>query len=102
MELKRGQVVRSLAGRDQGRFMAVVEAGGGAVWGWAGKDRPVSRPKRKNPRHLAPTWFMLPQEALATDRKLRAALRAEALRELTQRPGERETNEGAGAPDTAV
>ena len=53
MELKRGQVVRSKAG----------------------KGRPLERPKRKNIRHISPTLTVLPEEALATNRKLRAALR---------------------------
>ena len=55
MELKRGQVVRSKAGRDQGSFMAVL----GAEPQWAvladGKGRPLERPKRKNIRHISPT-----------------------------------------------
>ena len=66
MELKRGQVVRSKAGRDQGSFMAVLADG---------KGRPLERPKRKNIRHISPTLTVLPEEALATNRKLRAALR---------------------------
>ena len=84
MELKRGQVVRSKAGRDQGSFMAVL----GAEPQWAVladgrgipvcgecKGRPLERPKRKNIRHISPTLTVLPEEALATNRKLRAALR---------------------------
>ena len=75
MELKRGQVVRSKAGRDQGSFTAVL----GAEPQWAvladGKGRPLERPKRKNIRHISPTLTVLPEEALATNRKLRAALR---------------------------
>ncbi len=75
MELKRGQVVRSKAGRDQGSFMAVL----GAEPQWAvladGKGRPLERPKRKKLMHLSPTLTVLSEEALATNRKLRAALR---------------------------
>lgn len=92
MELKRGQVVRALAGRDQGGFFAVLRL----EPPWAeladGKRRPLERPKRKKPMHLAPTGTVLPEEALATNRKLRAALRE--FREDT------ETNygEGTGGP----
>lgn len=75
MELKRGQVVRSRAGRDQGSFLAVLSV----EPPWAvladGKKRPLERPKRKKLMHLAPTLRVLPEEALATNRKLRAALR---------------------------
>lgn len=75
MELRRGQVVRSKAGRDEGRYMAVLES----APPWAvvadGKERPLGRPKRKKIRHLGPTLRVLSEEELATDRKLRAALR---------------------------
>lgn len=75
MELKRGQVVRSKAGRDQGSLLAVLEAE--APWAVLadGKARPLERPKRKKQTHLSPTLRVLPEEALATNRKLRAALR---------------------------
>lgn len=75
MELRRGQVVRSRAGRDKGGYLAVLEAGGT----WAvladGRGRPLERPKRKKLRHLSATLKVLPEGALATNRKLRAALR---------------------------
>lgn len=75
MELKRGQVVRAKAGRDQGSFLAVLEA----EPPWAvvadGKRRPLERPKRKKLIHLAPTASVLPEEGLLSNRRLRAALR---------------------------
>lgn len=74
MELKRGQVVRSKAGRDQGGFLAVLEPGPGWVLVCDGKERPLERPKRKNRRHLAPTDMRVPEECLGSNRKLRAAL----------------------------
>lgn len=74
MEWKRGQVVRSKAGRDQGSFLAVVAAEPPFALVCDGKQRPLERPKRKNLLHLAPTGTVLPEECLATDRKLRAAL----------------------------
>ena len=76
MEVKRGQVVRALAGRDKGGFFAVLRLDPP----WAeladGKRRPLERPKRKKLMHMAPSATVLPEEALATNRKLRAALRA--------------------------
>ncbi|RKJ41830.1 hypothetical protein D7X94_02080 [Acutalibacter sp. 1XD8-33] len=46
--------------------------------GWAlicdGKERPLERPKRKNPKHLAPTGRQVPEACLGSNRKLRAAL----------------------------
>lgn len=76
MEVKRGQVVRALAGRDKGGFFAVLRLDPP----WAeiadGKRRPLERPKRKKLMHMAPSATVLSEEALATNRKLRAALRA--------------------------
>lgn len=76
MELKRGQVVRALAGRDKGGFFAVLKLDPP----WAeiadGKRRPLERPKRKKLMHMAPSATVLRPEDLATNRKLRAALRA--------------------------
>lgn len=90
MELRRGQVVKSRAGRDQGGYLAVLEVDPP----WAvladGKGRPLERPKRKKPMHLAPTTRILPEEALATNRKLRAA-----LRELRREAGEERLGEKA-------
>ncbi len=75
MELKRGQVVISRAGRDKDSYLAVLELESP----WAvladGKKRPIERPKRKKLMHLSPTLRVLSEEALATNRKLRAALR---------------------------
>ena len=76
MEVKRGQVVRALAGREKGGFYAVLRLDPP----WAeiadGKRRPLERPKRKKLMHMAPSATVLRSEDLATNRKLRAALRA--------------------------
>ena len=74
MELSKGQIVRSKAGRDEGYFMAVVGTDGERCLVCDGKERPLSRPKAKNPKHLAVTASVLTEEEMATDRKLRAAL----------------------------
>lgn len=75
MELKRGRVVRSTAGRDKGSFLVVLETASRSVTVCDGKERPLERPKRKNPLHLAPTAGLLPEEALKTNRQIRTALR---------------------------
>lgn len=75
MELKRGRVVRSTAGRDKGSFLVVLETASRSVTVCDGKERPLERPKRKNPLHLAPTAGSLPEEALKTNRQIRTALR---------------------------
>ncbi|MBR5234250.1 MAG: KOW domain-containing RNA-binding protein [Clostridia bacterium] len=40
-----------------------------------GKERPVERPKKKNPLHLAKTRFVLSEENTATNRSLKKALK---------------------------
>lgn len=71
----RGDAVRSLAGRDEGYFLVVVAVESGGVRVCDGKERPLSRPKFKNPKHLARTDFRLSEEQMRTDRQIRIALR---------------------------
>ena len=75
MEVKRGQVAKSLAGHDKENFLAVLEVTPPFATVCDGKRRPLERPKRKKLKHLALTATVLPEEALTTNRKLRAALR---------------------------
>ncbi len=74
MEILKGSVVISKAGRDQGYFMAVVGEENGMLLVADGKERPLLRPKRKNPKHLQRTNYKIDTEQL-TDKKLRAFLR---------------------------
>lgn len=74
--MKRGQVVRSLAGRDKGRFYAVLCLEGKAVFLVDGKLHPLERPKRKNLRHLQHTQTVFPAEVLEANGRLEKALRA--------------------------
>lgn len=67
-------VVMSLAGHDKGEWFVVISLDKGYAFIANGKSRPLSQPKRKNPRHLARTDMLLSDEDLATDRKLRRAL----------------------------
>lgn len=74
MEFEKGTVVISKAGRDKGYFLVVVDEADGYVMVADGKERPLDRPKRKNPKHLQKTNGQLRLEQL-TDKKLRTALR---------------------------
>ena len=67
-------MVISTAGKDKGLPMAVLRAETGGVWIADGRLRPVERPKRKNPRHVAATPLMVEERAMATNRELRRAL----------------------------
>jgi len=74
VETKPGLMVRSLAGRDKGRFMVVVSAENGFVFLADGKERKLASPKKKNVRHIAPTNTVIDLNGL-TDKALRAAVR---------------------------
>ena len=93
MEIKRGQVVRSIAGHDKGGFLVVVEVDPPCVLVCDGKHRPLERPKRKKLFHVAPTAEVLPKEALRTNRQIRTALR------LFGEKGRQQSKTGEGSPE---
>lgn len=68
-------VVKSLAGRDSGEWFAVISCDDDFALIANGKSRPLERPKRKKLRHLEASETLISIEDLATDRKLRRALR---------------------------
>ena len=69
-----GRVVCSKSGRDKGYFLAVVKEEDGFLFVCDGKERPLNRPKRKNPKHLALTNTVLDKSSYSTDKSLRRAL----------------------------
>lgn len=75
MDLVKGTVVISKAGRDKGKPLAVVGISGDRVLVADGKERPLSRPKKKNPLHLARTNMTVQTEGVS-DKALRRALGA--------------------------
>lgn len=75
MFLKTGQVVFSLKGRDKGKFLAVVGYDGSNPLVCDGGERPLERPKKKNERHLQKTNLIIDPESMATNKKLRKALK---------------------------
>lgn len=72
--LERGRVVISLAGRDKGKLLAVMQEEKNRVLICDGKERPVDRPKSKNIRHVEITQALLSEAEIATNRALRKAL----------------------------
>lgn len=74
MDIVNGLVVKSLAGRDKGGYFVAVAAGDGFVYIADGKERRISKPKRKNLKHLMLTRRVIDLEGL-TDRKLKRLLR---------------------------
>jgi ribosomal protein L14E/L6E/L27E len=75
MEIRRGQVMRSLAGHDKGDFQTVLKVEGVFAYMADGKRRTLENPKKKKLMHLAPTGTVLGEESLATNRQIRTALR---------------------------
>ena len=72
--LERGRVVISLAGRDKGKLLAVMQEEKNRVLICDGKERPVGRPKSKNIRHVEITQALLSEAEITTNRALRKAL----------------------------
>ena len=75
MEWKNGMVVRSLGGRDKDRLLCVLGEEKNRVLVCDGKERPIERPKRKNPKHLAPTKNSLTAEQMRSNRAIKQALK---------------------------
>ena len=76
MQFVKGQLVRSLAGRDKGHTFAVLAVEGQILLLADGSRRTLANPKRKKERHVAPTATVLRGESLATDKQLAAAVKA--------------------------
>ena len=73
MQFVKGMVVRSKNGHDKGSFYVVCGSEGCLLLS-DGQAHPISRPKRKNPIHLAPTKTVLADESLLSDSEIRKAL----------------------------
>lgn len=71
---KIGSIVIGNAGRDSDNYFAVVGVDEKFVYICNGKQRPIERPKRKNPKHITLTGFEIDAENMATNRRLRKTL----------------------------
>ncbi len=76
MDFVRGQLVRSKAGRDKTRILAVLAVDGPMLWLADGNLRIVGDPKRKKAKHVAPTTTVLANELLKSDQSLSDAIAA--------------------------
>lgn len=74
MEVKRGLVVRSVAGHDKGGFFTVLEVQKDFAFLCDGKRRPLEHPKKKKIKHLALTVTELSDSSMKTNREIRKAL----------------------------
>ena len=74
MTIKKGSVVRALAGRDKDGFFVVLGVEDSYALIADGKRRRIQSPKRKKLIHLAPTNTVY-QGSIETNPQLRKALR---------------------------
>ncbi len=75
MEIVAGMVVKSMAGRDAGRFYVVVNVENKSVYIADGKLRRLEKPKRKNFVHVSITKKKVNLSEVKTNKSLRAFLR---------------------------
>lgn len=73
MNIVKGSVVKSLAGRDQGRYYVAVATEDRLVYIADGRERKLEKPKAKNPRHISPTCTVVSLEGM-TNKKLKKLL----------------------------
>lgn len=71
MNAVKGSVVKSTAGRDQGRYFVAVAAEDRFVFIADGKERRLENPKRKNVKHISPTAYTIDITGM-TDKKLKS------------------------------
>ncbi len=72
--MKRGSVVRSLAGRDKGKTAVVLSFDEKTAYVADGKERKLSKPKLKNLKHLELTDTVVEEYYLLFDSRLRKKL----------------------------
>ena len=52
MNTVKGMVVKSMAGRDSGGYFVATEVSDDRILIADGGERPLERPKKKNPKHI--------------------------------------------------
>ena len=73
--MEKGTVVKSLAGRDKGKLLAVMQSENSSVLVCDGKERPIDRPKSKNIRHIECVGLSVTENDMRTNKALKKALR---------------------------
>jgi ribosomal protein L14E/L6E/L27E len=75
--MKKGAVVKAIAGRDSKGYFVVTDICGDYVMIADGKSRKLSSPKKKNPKHLRMTSMTVELKNI-TDKELRNVLSEKA------------------------
>lgn len=76
MDLCKGMIVRSRAGRDAGRWCVIMGLEENFAWIADGDLRPIEKPKRKKLMHLARTNTVLAPDDYSTNNRLKLVLAA--------------------------
>lgn len=76
MDFVKGLLVRSKAGRDKSRTLAVMAVEGQMLLLADGNLRSIGKPKAKKRKHVAPTATVLENELLKSDQLLSDAIAA--------------------------
>lgn len=76
MLIEKGMIVKSIAGRDCGRFFLVMDTDAQFAYLADGRMRLIEKPKKKKVRHLARTNAKVFAETVTTNRQLRQVLTA--------------------------
>ena len=74
MDVRKGSVVRSIAGHDSNEIFAVVGSDEKNVFICDGKERRLEKPKRKNLKHIETLNCVLRPEEMAANGRLKKAL----------------------------
>ncbi len=74
MNIVKGSVVRSLAGRDRDGYHVAVSVSDRLVYIADGDERKLENPKAKNPRHISPIGIVVDLEVM-TNKKLKKLTR---------------------------
>ncbi|MBO5090229.1 MAG: KOW domain-containing RNA-binding protein [Clostridia bacterium] len=69
-----GKIVYSIAGRDKGKYLAVINCDKNYVWVADGKERKLETPKRKNIKHISLTAESLNSDQLKSNKSLKKAI----------------------------
>ena len=73
MQLKTGMVVYAIAGKEQGKLYCIIRKDEQYIYLADGKQRPIEKPKRKNPKHIRITKTIWNLEGM-TNKALRQKL----------------------------
>lgn len=72
MDIVKGSIVKSKAGRDKDEFLVVVSVDNSYAYVCDGKHHKTESPKKKNLKHIAPTQTVI--EMPQTNKQLRKLL----------------------------